>query len=270
MREVTVALAQTKPILNDPERNLASMVKIIEDVCLQRKVDLIVFPELCTTGYECGMRFADMAESVSEQAVAAICKSAADHHVHVAFGLAEKHKVESVVYSAAVLADAEGKVAGDYQKLHLRGEQRLIFRPGYRHVVVSTDVGAIGLLVGWDLAFPESARSLALMGAELICVCGSWEAPYAHEWRSYGFSRAYENAVFVAACNRVGQEPTYTFFGESWVVGPRGAVHVRLEDDEPGIALATIDLDEVRRVQEETQLLQARQPRSYCEVVKMY
>ena len=74
----------------------------------------------------------------------------------------------------------------------------------------------------------------------------------------------------MAACNRVGEEPTYSFFGESLVIGPRGAVHARLEDEEPGVALTTVDLDEARRYQEETQLLQGRQPRSYRGIVKMY
>ena len=76
--------------------------------------------------------------------------------------------------------------------------------------------------------------------------------------------------MFVAACNRVGEEPTYSFFGDSMIVGPRGTVHARLDGDEPGVALATVDLDEVRAAQEETQLLQSRQPRSYRTVVKMY
>ena len=79
-----------------------------------------------------------------------------------------------------------------------------------------------------------------------------------------------DNAAFVAACNRVGDEPTYSFFGDSLVVGPRGVVHTRLEGEDPRVAIATVDLDEARRYQEETQLLQARQPRSYREVVKMY
>lgn len=270
MREITVALAQISPRLGEVDENVREMCRLVEDVSLQRKVDLFVFPELSTTGYECGVRFADLAERVTEATVAALSQYAAEHNTHIAFGFAERQKVESVIYSAAVLVDPEGKLAADYQKVHLKGEQRLIFRPGYKYTVAETRLGAIGLLVGWDLAFPEAARSLALDGAEIICVCGAWETPYAHEWRSLGFARAYENAVYIAACNRTGQEPTYTFFGESWLVGPRGAVHARLEGDEPGVAIATIDLDLVHRAQEETQLLQARQPRSYRQVVKMY
>lgn len=270
MREVTIALVQMSPLLNQVEQNLTTMSKFVEEICLQQKVDLIIFPELCTTGYECGVQFANLAERVDEHSVNTLSKQAAEYGTHILFGLAEKQKVESVVYSAAVLIDPEGEVLGDYQKVHLKGEQRLTFRPGFRTVTVEASFGVVGLLVGWDLAFPESARCAALSGAELLCVCGSWEKPHAHEWRSYCFARAYENACFVAACNRVGDEPTYSFFGDSLIVGPRGVVHTRLEGEEPRAAVATIDLDEARRYQEETQLLQARQPRCYREVVKMY
>ncbi len=275
MREVTVALAQMSPVLNDVEQNLSSMSRMIEETCLQQHVDLIVFPELVTTGYECGVRFADLAERVDGLAVSTLSQRASEYDVYIAFGLAEKQKVESVIYSAAVLVDPEGEVIGDYQKVHLKGEQRLAFRPGFKYQVAQTPFGAVGLMVGWDLAFPEVARSLALEGAELLCLCGSWEQPYEAEWRHYMYARALENACFVAACNRVGEEPTYTFFGESAIVGPRGTVHARVEPDEEEeprtrVAVATVDLDEAHRVQEETQLLQARQPRSYREIVKMY
>jgi predicted amidohydrolase len=270
MPQITIALAQIHPLLHQVEQNLAVITKTVEDICLRQKVDLIVFPELCTTGYECGLRFADLAERPDGRAVAALAQSAAQYDTHIVLGLAEKQKVESVVYSAALLIGPEGEVLADYQKVHLKGEQRLTFRPGFRYVTAETRFGVVGLLVGWDLAFPEAARSLALMGAEIICVSAAWEKPHGHEWRTYCFARAYENALFVAGCNRVGDEPTYSFFGESMVVGPRGTVYGRLEDDEPGVVLATVDLDEARRYQEETQLLQARQPRSYRKVVEMY
>jgi omega-amidase len=269
MREVTIAVAQMAPVLNQVEQNLSTMCKMVDEVCLQRPVDVVVFPELCTTGYECGVRFADLAERVPGHTVNVLGKCAAEHDTHIVFGLAEIQKMESVIYSATVVLDPDGEVLVDYQKVHLKGEQRLAFRPGFRFLTAETRFGVLGVLVGWDLAFPEAARSLVLEGAELICVCGSWEKPQANEWRSYCLARAYENAVYVAACNRVGDEPTYSFFGESMIVGPRGTLYARLED-QPGLGLATVDLDQAHRYQEETQLLQARQPRSYREIVKMY
>ena len=114
------------------------------------------------------------------------------------------------------------------------------------------------------------ARTYALKGADLLCVLANWERDKAEEWHSYLQARAYENAMFIAAANRVGQELTYTFAGESCVLGPRGQVYVALDGEQESYGLARIDLDEVRKMREEFQLLQCRQPQTYREVVRMY
>ena len=270
MREITVATVQMAPKLAQVDANLERMGKWVEDICRDHKVDLIVFPELVTTGYECGVRFADLAERVPGNAVDYMAKRAADFGVHLAFGFVEKQKVESIIYDSAVLIDSQGEVSSTYRKIHLRGEERLAFRPGYRFVLGEASFGMVGLLLGWDLAFPEAARCLTLQGADLICVCASWERPHETTWRNYVFARAVENSVFVVAANRIGEEYTYGFFGRSMVTGPRGKLYGEMEQDVEGYGLAAIDLDEVRKNREDTQLLQIRQPRSYRDIVRMY
>ncbi len=126
-------------------------------------------------------------------------------------------------------------------------------------------------MLGWDLAFPEVARSLALDGAELLCVAANWENPNAEEWTTYNLARARENSIFMVSANRIGEEYTYTFCGHSMVVGPRGGVHAVVEDDQTeGYCLVKIDLDEVRKTREESQLFPCRQPQSYRTVVRKY
>jgi predicted amidohydrolase len=258
------------PKLGDVEANLERMGKWVEDICREQKTDLIVFPELATTGYECGVRFADLAEHINGHTVNYLAERAADFRVHVAFGMVEKQRVESVVYNTAVLIDAQGEVNSTYRKVHLRGEERLAFRPGFRFGLSETAFGVVGLLLGWDLAFPEAARSLAMQGAELLCVCANWERPHAQAWRTYSLTRALENSLFVAACNRIGEEYTYEFFGNSLMIGPRGESLSTLDEGVEGYGIAALDLDEVRKNREETQLMQIRQPRSYRDIVKMY
>jgi len=270
MREVTIALAQTAPVLNDNEENLRRMASVIGRICSEQPTDLIVFPELAVSGYECGLNFTRLAERVPGHAVSFLADKASEHNVHIAFGMPVKEKVESILYNAVVLIGNDGELLGDYRKVHLRGEERLAFRAGYRMPVFETEFGPLGLMVGWDLAFPEVARSLTLDGAEIIAVCGAWEQSQVDEWRAYAVARACENAVFVAACNRVGDEPSYSFCGESMLVGPRGHVHTALEEAVEGYAVATIDLDEVRKVREEYQILQCRQPAAYCSLVRKY
>ncbi len=79
-----------------------------------------------------------------------------------------------------------------------------------------------------------------------------------------------ENTVFVAAANRVGDEYTYSFFGNSMIVGPRGEVYASVDQDQEGYGLANIDLDEVKKNREELQILQCRRPTTYRAIVKKY
>ncbi|MFQ6059235.1 MAG: carbon-nitrogen hydrolase family protein [Anaerolineae bacterium] len=270
MREVTVAVVQMHPRLADISENLVHMSQLIEEICSRQKTDLVVFPELATTGYECGVRFTELAERVPGPTVNIIAQRAQEFNTHVAFGMVAKEKVESILYNAAILVGPDGELIGDYRKVHLRGEERLAFRPGYRYQVFETNFGQVGLLLGWDLAFPETARSLALDGAELLCVLANWEQPHIGEWRSYVLARAYENSIFVAAANRVGEEYTYSFFGQSMIVGPRGGLHAAVDEEGEGYGVARIDLDEVRKYREEFQFLQCRQPSTYRAIVRKY
>jgi len=270
MREVTIATVQMHPRLGESENNLMRMTEWLDKICTEQRVDLVVFPELVTTGYECGVQFVDLAERVPGPAVNLIAQRASDYGTHVLFGMVAKERVESILYNAAVLVGPDGEVIGQYNKTHLRGEERLAFRPGFRYQVWETEFGNVGVMLGWDLAFPEVARGLSLDGAEILCVCADWESPNADEWRTYVLSRAYENAVYVAAANRVGEEYSYTFFGDSMVVGPRGHIYGVLDTAEEGYIVARVDLDEVKRYREEFQFFQCRQPQSYRAVVKKY
>jgi predicted amidohydrolase len=173
-------------------------------------------------------------------------------------------------------------------------------REGYRLPVFETEIGTIGFILGWDLAFPEVARSLVLDGADLLCVLGCWEKEDGDEWKTLLKARAYENACFVAGANRVGEDVTITFGGESMIVSPRGKVLASMpteieeekekkeeaksgdkegEKEKPkekkekfveGYCVARIDLDDVKKQREERLTLQARQPTSYRNIVRKY
>jgi predicted amidohydrolase len=278
MREITVATVQMKPKLGEAEDNLVMMSEMISKIASQQKVDLIVFPELITSGYELGLRFTELAQRVPGPTVNLIAQRANEYGVYIVFGMVTKERVESVLYNSSILVGPEGELLEVYNKIHLRGEERMAFREGFKLPVIETEVGNIGMLVGYDLAFPEVARSLVLDGADVLCVAANWEAPVIDEWKTYLRARAYENAVFVVGANRVGEDVTLTFGGESMIVGPRGQIYASLANEtDPntgapleGFAVARIDLDEVRRNREEYQLIQNRQPLVYKSIVRRY
>lgn len=278
MREITIATVQMKPALGESEDNLVKMSDFVSKIASQQKVDLIVFPELATSGYELGVRFTELAQRIPGPTVNLMSQRAAEFGVYIAFGMVTKEKVESVLFNSAVLVGPDGEMLGSYNKVHLRGEERMAFREGFRLPVIETEIGTVGLLLGWDLAFPEVARSLTLDGAELLCVLANWETAQVEEWRTYVRARAYENALYVAASNRVGEDVTLNFGGESMIVGPRGKTYASLADEkdptsgEPreGYCVARVDLDEVRKCREEFQTLQNRHPTVYRSLVKRY
>ncbi len=278
MREITVAIVQMKPLLGEPEENLVKMSDFVSTIASQQRVDLIVFPELVTSGYELGVRFTEIAQRVPGPTINLMSQRANEHGVYIAFGMVTKERVESVLYNSAVMVGPDGELVDVYNKIHLRGEERMAFREGFKLPVFDTELGTIGLMLGWDLAYPEVARSLALEGAELLCVLANWESSNIDEWKTYLRARAYENTLFVAGVNRIGEDVTLAYGGESMVIGPRGQVHASLTDEvdqetgQPaeGYSVARIDLDEVRRYREEYQTLQTRQPAAYRAVVRKY
>ncbi len=270
MREITVAAVQMDARLNEMEDNLSRMAEWIARVASEQRVDLIVFPELVTTGYECGARFTEWAQRIPGPSTHCIAQRAREFGVHVVFGMAVRERVETILYNSAVVIGPDGETLGVYHKVHLKGEERLLFRGGYRFPVFETGFGWLGVLLGWDLLFPEAARVLALSGAELLAVPAAWEQPLREEWRIVTRARALENTFFLVAANRVGKEVTYEFVGDSMILGPRGQVFASLDEPTEGYVVARIDLEEVRRQREELQVLQARQPNSYRLLAKPY
>lgn len=278
MREVTVATVQMKPKLGEAEENLIKMSEMISKIASQQKVDLIVFPELITSGAELGLRFTELAQRVPGPTVNLISQRANEYGVYIAFGMVTKERVESVLYNSAILVGPDGELLDVYNKIHLRGEERMAFREGFKLPVIDTEIGTLGLMIGYDLAFPEVARSMALDGAEILCCVANWEASSIDEWKTYMRARAYENACYMVGANRVGEDVTLVFGGESMVVGPRGQIYASLASEtdpttgEPleGFTVTRIDLDEVRRNREEYQMFQNRQPPVYKSIVRRY
>lgn len=269
-REITVALVQMDPELASTEANLRKMGDFVERICSEQRTDLIVFPELCYTGNELGIRATDVAERVPGHATNYLAKRANDFNTHIVFGLVIKEKVESILYNGVVCVGPEGSVVAEYRKVHLLGEERQVYRNGFRFVTVEAEWGRFGMIVGIDLAFPEAARTLTLEGSELVVVSASWEEATKDSWRAHLISRACENAIFMAAANRVGEDPTRRYSGDSLLVGPTAELYTVLDEPIEGYAVATIDLDAVRNVREDRQLIQFREPLAYRAIVRKY
>src|SRR5690606_5516671 len=134
--------------------NLVKMSEFVSKIASQQKVDLIVFPELATTGNELGVKFTEVAQRIPGPSVNLLSQRAAEFGVYIAFGMVSKEKVESILFNSAVLVGPDGELVGSYNKIHLRGEERMAFREGIKIPVFETEsIGTVGLMLGYDLAF---------------------------------------------------------------------------------------------------------------------
>jgi (R)-amidase len=138
-------------------------------------------------------------------------------------GLAERDGAQ--FYNTTVLIDAAGDIVLRYRKTHLWGSDRGVFTPGDRFEVCSWNGLTVGLLICYDIEFPESARALARLGAQLLIVTNGNMDPYGPVHRRAMAARAMENQVFALVANRCGRgDPPLTFPGQSALVDPGGDI----------------------------------------------
>jgi len=259
-----IGIAQTDPVFGEVDRNIAEALELIG----KEQADLWVLPELFATGYQ----FRDSPElwELAERVpggftTQALVKHAVEKGCHVVAGLAERDGDR--VYNAAVLVGPDGFLAC-YRKVHLFCAEKEHFAPGDRSFpVIDVGVCRAGLMVCFDHLFPESARSLALQGADVIAHPANLVLPDLAQ-RTMAI-RALENRVFTATANRVGTESrtseTLVYTGCSQVVGPDGEVLVRLSSDRVETAVVGIDVERARekRITKWNDVLADRRPDQY-------
>ncbi|MBL0224614.1 MAG: carbon-nitrogen family hydrolase [Geobacteraceae bacterium] len=201
-------------------------------------VQLAVLPEMWSTGFsyrnlnELARRTAGIVEELlvlSRELKLVIVGSMPEPH-------GEK------VYNTVYVAD-NGRLAGTYRKLHLfslLGEDKA-FDSGDSWLLAETSIGKVGVIICYDLRFPELSRRLALEGAAVICVPAQWPKPRQEHWRTLLRARAIENQLYVVACNACGPIGKLDFFGMSLIIDPKGELLAEASETE-GTISAPLDM----------------------------
>lgn len=261
-RDLTVGIAQ---ITSAEDRN-ASLELSLEAAgeLFVRGAGLVVLPELIVPGYRLERGYLDPgADPLDGPVTAAWHELAARSRGYIAAGFCERDGEH--LYNTAVLIGPEG-IALHYRKLHRFDGEKEIFTPGDLGLPVArTEVGVIGLCVCYDLRFVETARILALQGAELVCVPTAWLPGFDQQrWDAEGYCPQARGAVLqanldqvhIACASQVGRAGGFHFLGSSVVCDPYGAVPLGpLSGEEPELALVTIDLDAVARAHDRGSLI---------------
>ncbi len=240
--KVKVALAQIAPEMCDVSANLQKM----RDFLSKTDAELVVFPEMFTTGYMCRDEHFRLAEGMDGRAVSEIQDMAKEMGKHIITGIGIKEG--RWLYNSAVYVSPDGDFRR-YDKMFLPTfgpfEEKIYFTAGKEPVMIETPFGKIGLLICYDLFFPELARYYALGGADMLVVISASPSVTRKFFENIMVSRAIENTVFLLYSNLVGTELNLTFWGGDTVVGPRGDIKAKGGYFKEQIVETVLDMDEL-------------------------
>ncbi len=264
----------------DIERNLNRVEQLVRSAA-KHGAQIIALPELFQTRYfpqREDARFFDLARpATNHPVVERFARVAQETNAVLPVSFFERDGQE--YFNSVAVVDADGSVLGTYRKSHIPDgpgyEEKFYFRPGNTGFRVwTTQHATLGVGICWDQWFPECARAMALMGAEVLLyptAIGSepqnsnldTRAP----WRRVMVGHAVANHMPVLAANRVGTEDDMTFYGNSFIVDPLGELRASLDDEKEGFALAEFDLPAIARSRAEWGFFRDRRPDLYQALV---
>ena len=236
-----VATVQMQPELLDLDGNLARVIDHARQAAA-REARLIVFPEIVLSGYVVSPDEADaLAQPVPGPATQAVARACAEDDIHVVLGMLERD-ADGTLFNTSVLLGPTGLLVR-YRKTHLPllGVDRYLAAGDDIIPPVVTTAGRLGLLICYDLRFPEPCRVLALLGAQVIALSTAWPAAGMLYPEFIARSRAAENRVYLLAANRCGEERGTRYLGRSVIVAPDGEILAEGSPDREETLFAEID-----------------------------
>ncbi|MEO8209708.1 MAG: nitrilase-related carbon-nitrogen hydrolase [bacterium] len=239
-----VGYLQFQPKFGKPEENISKIEELVSD----KAFDLLIIPELANSGYlfEDRKELVELSEEVDNGKFCnALKKICSEKNVYIVSGICEREG--NKFYNSSVLVCPDGNFFA-YRKLHLFDEEKIWFTPGdkplevYEIAISKKEKVKIGMMICFDWIFPETARTLALKGAQIICHPSNLVMSYCQRAM---ITRAVENRVFTITANRIGKDirnkKELSFTGESVIVSPSGEYLCRASIDKEEVCIVEID-----------------------------
>ncbi len=249
------------------ETNLKKILQYIKKAA-EKKASLCAFPEFMmfyTTSSQTAKQLSDEAETINGEFVSEICKAAKQNKIQVVGTFYEKSRKKNRVYDTSFFVDKSGKILSVYRKIHLYDalgfKESKKLAPGKKIVKpVKTSMGKMGMMICYDLRFPEMSRTLANAGSEILIAPSAWVKGKMKEehWITINKTRAIENGCYVIAPDQVGN----IYCGRSIVVDPFGKVLLDMKKKQ-GISFVDIDQSKVKQTRKMLPLLKNRRTDIY-------
>jgi N-carbamoylputrescine amidase len=273
--KITVAALQTA-LADDVAANTARIVELVREA--HAKGARVILPsELFEGHYFCRTQreedFARARPAENHPTLRRFAELAHELGVVIPVSFFEKAGPEH--YNSIAVIDADGRNLGIYRKSHIPDgpgyQEKFFFKPGNTGFrAFGTKLGTLGVAICWDQWFPEAARAMTLAGADVLlyptAIGSEPEEPdldSKDSWQRVMIGHAVANAVGVVAANRIGREGELEFYGSSFVCDARGDKLAELSRDAPGIAIATLDLEAIRRIRASMGFFRDRRPGLY-------
>ncbi|WP_249869485.1 carbon-nitrogen family hydrolase [Oceanobacillus saliphilus] len=258
------AIYQMDIVPGNPEANRLRVEKWVKETVEKESPDIIVLPEMWTTAYTLD-DLEKHADVDGEPTTSFLKKLASTFHINI-IGGSVANKKHGKFYNTSIVVNRDGEHIYEYDKIHL---VPMLNEPAYltggtRKVqVFELDGVKMGLLICYDLRFPELARSLALKGAEVMYVVAEWPTARKDHWKALQIARAIENQFFVVSCNRIGSYSGEDFAGTSMIIDPRGNPLKIGSETEEETLVETLSLDMVKAIRKEVPIFTSRVPHMY-------
>ena len=247
------------------DANVAKACGYIDDVAGEQP-DLIVLPEFFNIEYVFQYRdyaYLDRAEREDGYAITAIREKAVEHATTICATIFEEER-PGVYYDSAMLIGPTGETLGKYRKTHpaaVQSLEKIYFRGGTLFPTWTIKGIRVGIVICYDHFFPETARCATVNGAELIL--GPFATPATPAWDALMRTRAFENGVYMAPCNKVGLEGEWVFGGRSLVADPFGEILATASDEADDTIVVEIDREKVYAARQRWPMLRDRRPEVY-------
>lgn len=250
-----IAACQFEPTVGDVDANCEQIAT--QAATLNDAVSYAVFPELSVTGYDLDTT-SELATSVPGPVTDDLAAVAEKHDVGLIVGLPER--TDSALYNSLVVIDGTG-IQATYRKRGLWGAESEVFAAGSEPVTIDTALGTIGLVLCYDINFPETALAYAERKCDVLVVSAAWRRSYLDDWMLLLRSRALDGTCYVAGSNHAGDQRGRRHEGHSLIVGPDGGIIGEAED---GTAIVSSDIQEttIREARNRNPVLASRRQRS--------
>lgn len=247
------------------EKNLNKVNKLFTETDLDH-TDVVVLPEMWTSGYDLE-NIRDYAANNLEPVKAFIAKLAADNNVTVVAGSIPNTYGDSGVYNTAFTVNNNGKLIYEYSKMHLvpmLNEPEFLVSGDKPAEVFEISGEECGLVICYDLRFPELFRDLSLSGAKIIFVVAEWPIERTEHWVTLLKARAIENQCYIVASNTVGtQNNGAEFAGRSMIINPFGEILAEADKDTEEVVTAELNLNYIDQVRADIPIFKSRRKELY-------